>query len=1137
MKVKRNRLEESAQTSGLGFTIQKIREVNGISQDELAKRSGIHRTILRSLEHGNLCDVTLRTLIDISSALGVKAEILLKEATLPQESRALSCSTRSQSPLTPLTSLKDSSLFSSLEKGNKCLSDSLNLTWSSAVPILERITATHPNFTSHGPSHALGLIGILDQALKPTKLVLTTDESYILLSACILHDIGMIGPCDIGGKEREDIRKDHHLLSRDYINGNWQKLALQLEYYSSIADVVAAHRKMDITNALQSRPIGIANGESPRIQLCAALLRLADECHITYDRVPENIHLVGVSSDSKLHFIAHKLTKARYFNSKRGEIVFSVESIDSQEIDTFIDCERSKIANELNALQPIFQLYGLPYKTVTFLKRREKLVEKKVLNAILQNRRCSFDDILTTSGETVDELTHYLQNHLKSSLIAVNKDSSSGTTIYELIENVSNLKILAADYLRSSPCSNNKLEFQRSKFVQAILTDEFLNSLFSRVASVSDETAVLYRMVRKSPRALCYALFSIDSLPEKGPSIGTGIQKLLAGEVINDFNEYPELLLEPRLFDDAIGEDDKQWEQLKVKQIAEYHKVFDPHRILEQYVIPCEYEILLSPRKQKREKKFSVSFKSASTSSIESPLLLWAAASRIGLKVHLERTPSVNIMISSNDIPLFNSGKADWLSIELGPSNSLSYNHASKTVPMFCPLKLKRSNGTIKLEMQNRFSTSDAEPIILSVTPKSNAGKKQNSVKVKFSVSLNPFALDCEQAELYLDGMNQREIDVEFMSPSGEIFPMGHISSGLPPFGPFTNMSDTKKRTIAQLGNIQQLMGESIPYPILSLSREIEALLPDDTITSTIDASAIMSKIKTCIDKQKAIYVTPIMIQIINSNGDLVLSKYLDNWPGIRVPRFQIHDKNVPYECDEAFSKLESEIALSFSIKYSPFAAIKYIEKNSNSNPYCLTEARGEPEEMRSKVVMKYLPVQNRIWYKSTPLIVCIQPYENYERFYIESHYLREKGKLNHAYIAAKEAYRLAPNKEGVSINLGWYAFQCDLIDEAIIVTEAAYTNCKQEERYTCSINLGLFYLCLKKDKQAELWYKRAIGFLKMQDAFTRNKCAQEAITDLEAYLTKTGNPGEKYLKLFRTYFKPKVVRTISASKALRYNR
>lgn len=54
------------------YKVKECREKVGMSQEELAKRSGVSRAIISGLESGSIVTTTTKTLVKIADALGLK---------------------------------------------------------------------------------------------------------------------------------------------------------------------------------------------------------------------------------------------------------------------------------------------------------------------------------------------------------------------------------------------------------------------------------------------------------------------------------------------------------------------------------------------------------------------------------------------------------------------------------------------------------------------------------------------------------------------------------------------------------------------------------------------------------------------------------------------------------------------------------------------------------------------------------------------------------------------------------------------------------------------------------------------------------------------------------------------------------
>ena len=172
-------------------------------------------------------------------------------------------------------------------------------------------------YTKHDITHSHEVIKLLDKILKCGNCVLNEHERFILLAAAYLHDIGMQFPKYIGlppkskndytYEEREMVREKHHEISAKVILDLSVSLGLgecKERYPDFIAIVSKYHRKLPL-DAEELEDTSIA-GETIRLRLLSALLRLADALDLTYKRV--NLELLkqwDIPFESKMYWYMH----------------------------------------------------------------------------------------------------------------------------------------------------------------------------------------------------------------------------------------------------------------------------------------------------------------------------------------------------------------------------------------------------------------------------------------------------------------------------------------------------------------------------------------------------------------------------------------------------------------------------------------------------------------------------------------------------------------------------------------------------------------------------------------------------------------------------------------------------------------
>ncbi len=359
-------------------------------------------------------------------------------------------------------------LFKALNDVNTELAQLIINTWKHSEPLLRHAAATHPYHTSHGPDHSLALLDIECRAIKPIwdNVILNDSELYILICATLLHDIGMVGEANPSEDIRENIRRTHHLLSANYIRNNWQILSLDSPHVDAISEVSASHRKINIEKDITDYPIGIKNTRPPRIKLCAALLRFADELHITYDRVPYDIDTLKLPPESIQHFIAHAKTEGRVFDVENGKIIFSAK-ISDENIDSFIQKLKIKIQEEIDSIQTIFIENRIPYIIVDFIEKREELIRKKLLKLLFEKGKATISEMVQKTKEKKENIEKYIRTD--GELYFTINNNENDDEVYSISVNETLFEELSKEFLHNHGHKSNSIIFIQSEFSQNIL--------------------------------------------------------------------------------------------------------------------------------------------------------------------------------------------------------------------------------------------------------------------------------------------------------------------------------------------------------------------------------------------------------------------------------------------------------------------------------------------------------------------------------------------------------------------------------------------------------------------------------------------------------------------------------------------
>tara|TARA_R110002072_G_scaffold303121_1_gene494598 strand:+ start:138597 stop:140435 length:1839 start_codon:yes stop_codon:yes gene_type:complete len=244
-----------------------------------------------------------------------------------------------------------------------------------------------PFFTDHTISHMQRVEETLDRmiygnvtdqgAFEPTPI-----EAAFLLSAVWLHDIGMVygiyeneRSTNGGDVDWDLLRTQHEERASRYIQEFWQDNCSWSKYQKiQLAEVCIHHRRKHRLESFQPVVIRNHNGGAPiRLRELAALLRLADACHIDDTRTPEfmrNIYdSVGMPVESKKHWGSSFLIESILFSSQKKEITLScwipkVQQYGTAIVDfsTLVESVAHGLRDELDTVIP----YLAPYSNVDF---------------------------------------------------------------------------------------------------------------------------------------------------------------------------------------------------------------------------------------------------------------------------------------------------------------------------------------------------------------------------------------------------------------------------------------------------------------------------------------------------------------------------------------------------------------------------------------------------------------------------------------------------------------------------------------------------------------------------------------------------------------------------------------------------
>ena len=211
---------------------------------------------------------------------------------------------------------------------------------------LPKIQIMFPYYTDHGIPHCDSLFELIGEIISD-NVSLTPFESLLLGGAVFLHDIGMAprdGESPTEAMQKE-IRDNHHHRATEYIRENYSDWGLDEKQADKIAEISIAHRgrkAKDISEYPDEPTVGTGAKGRVRLHLLCALLRIADECHVTYDRVESLMkHENQLDEENRKHFLKHLSTEG-ISCSPKGEVLEISATITKNEVREILEGVQKK---------------------------------------------------------------------------------------------------------------------------------------------------------------------------------------------------------------------------------------------------------------------------------------------------------------------------------------------------------------------------------------------------------------------------------------------------------------------------------------------------------------------------------------------------------------------------------------------------------------------------------------------------------------------------------------------------------------------------------------------------------------------------------------------------------------------------
>jgi ribosomal protein S18 acetylase RimI-like enzyme len=237
--------------------------------------------------------------------------------------------------------------------------------------LLVQIQNVHPNFTSHGPDHSLNIIHNLENIIPRKEWDNFSQlEIFLLLSSAWIHDVGM---ADFEGKidytneaerkeKSKEFRENHYERARKYIMdvSNYQRLGLTPPLAELIGSISRAHdRAYDIKQLNKKWRIrGYEKYKEIRVQLLAALFRLADACDMGWQRAKEVLIMIYKIPKEYIESMPHTEGAKKIsgvFPKGKSLVVYSFASPQNAEQEKWVEFLKNDLEQDFLSVESVLK--------------------------------------------------------------------------------------------------------------------------------------------------------------------------------------------------------------------------------------------------------------------------------------------------------------------------------------------------------------------------------------------------------------------------------------------------------------------------------------------------------------------------------------------------------------------------------------------------------------------------------------------------------------------------------------------------------------------------------------------------------------------------------------------------------------
>lgn len=379
---------------------------------------------------------------------------------------------------------------------------------SSVISVMSNTRFFFPTYTNHDFKHLTNIENIMNDMLtEEIKQDLSDEEIFCLLSAAWLHDIGMI-PINNEKDEydsmtleerkifAEKVRLNHNIRSKCYVENHKEELKLDDFEADIIGNICKGHRQVDL-----GKYDDVHSKTNVRLSSLSAILRLADECDVSYNR-ETTLSQEGVDGETlEEHYRIHELVRTPVFDHENRVVkIVAISHVDKDK-DLLIN-RKKKIQDELDDIIPYLKKIGVDFNNIELDCRMDKkYIKKKIILSVLHDEDIYFS--VDNDWIYKKDIDNCLEELKCDNIITKKKDGK-----YALTNNIDLFKEIYRMFLNEW-----MEEFFFTEYVENMIKHTF-NQIKENFGCTwtYEEKDLRIEMIKNTPTAFYLLLFADESL-------------------------------------------------------------------------------------------------------------------------------------------------------------------------------------------------------------------------------------------------------------------------------------------------------------------------------------------------------------------------------------------------------------------------------------------------------------------------------------------------------------------------------------------------------------------------------------------------------------------------------------------------